>query len=108
MVIDFNRPNGAGAPSGSRSTVQAGERSDKTEAKAAEPGLPTTPSSGSGESVELSATALQLQQVRDRLSEQPDVDQARVERLRQAIADGSYQVDSQRVAARLLAFESSR
>ena len=66
------------------------------------------PAAESGESVRFSAEVQHLQQITDQLREQPEVDAARVERLRQSIADGSYQVDSQRLAGKLLAFESQR
>jgi negative regulator of flagellin synthesis FlgM len=39
------------------------------------------------------------------VAEVPQVDQARVDVLRQALADGSYQVDPNAVADKLLAFE---
>ena len=102
MVIDFQRPNSASAPAGiPRST-------------AAQPSAPinetasVAPSAESGESVRFSAEVQQLQQISDQLREQPEVDAARVERLRQSIADGSYQVDSPRLAGKLLAFEAQR
>jgi len=36
----------------------------------------------------------------------PSTDEERIAKLRQAIADGSYQVDSKRLAAKLVAFET--
>ncbi|EIK53816.1 negative regulator of flagellin synthesis FlgM [Stutzerimonas stutzeri TS44] len=109
MVIDFNRPNSALGSTATRSgTVQGNER------PAAQPASDdTAPATGNaaapaGESVQLSPEAQRLQQAVDKLNDQPSVDQERVAKLRQAIADGSYQVDSQRVASKLLAFETQR
>jgi negative regulator of flagellin synthesis FlgM len=108
MVIDFNRPNStAAAPSG-RGAVQGNERTNSPLPGAAGDAPKTNTSASTGDTVQLSPEAQRLQQAADKLNEQPAVDQERVAKLRQAIADGSYQVDSQRVAAKLLAFETQR
>ncbi|AYC32487.1 flagellar biosynthesis anti-sigma factor FlgM [Pseudomonas cavernae] len=112
MVIDFNRPNTA-APSstGRTSGTQAGARNEAVGTSQTAPAQVSAEQAQTpkvGESVQLSQEAQQLQQVTEKLSAQPVVDKERVERLKQAIADGSYQVDSQRVASKLLDFESQR
>ena len=107
MVIDFTRLNNTPSTSGSTRTNGAKE---SVEAKA-QP-LPAkaeqASASQSGESVHLSNEAQQLQKVTDSLRDQPVVNKARVAELKQAIADGSYTVDSNRVASKLLNFEAER
>lgn len=113
MVIDFNRLNNASSPTGSG---RAGNAQASNSKEAASTSLPTatqaageqTSAAKSGESVQLSREAQQLQKVSDKLRDLPTVDKERVAKLKQAIADGSYQVDSQRVAGKLLDFESQR
>ncbi|MGA6106332.1 flagellar biosynthesis anti-sigma factor FlgM [Pseudomonas solani] len=114
MVIDFNRLNNAATPPGTGRTSNA-QSGGKNEAVA---GSTTTPSqtasadaaktAKTGENVQLSSDAQNLQKATDKLRDLPTVDKERVEKLKQAIADGSYQVDSQHVASKLLDFESQR
>lgn len=115
MVIDFNRPNNVSSPSQSTSG-RAGSTQSSNASDALNPGksapAPTTPSqpntAKSGESVHLSSEAQNLQKVTEKLRDLPAVNKEQVARLKQAISDGSYQVDSQRVASKLLDFESLR
>ena len=57
------------------------------------------------DAVSLSTDARVLLDVQQRLSEQPVVDQQRVETIRQALSEGSYRVDVSRLAESLLAQE---
>lgn len=114
MVIDINRLNNATTPanSGRAGSAQAGGQKEAVGSKqpsTAQNSLEQAPQAGkSGESVQLSREAQQLQKVSEKLRDQPAVDKERVAQIKQAIADGSYQVDSQRVASKLLNFESQR
>ncbi|KHL76013.1 flagellar biosynthesis anti-sigma factor FlgM [Pseudomonas putida] len=103
MVIDFSRLNNS--PS-----ITGGVRGNAAPGDADKSGETTAPksASASGEAVHLSQEAQQLQKVSDKLRDQPVVDNARVAQLKQAIADGSYQVDAGRVASKLLDFEAQR
>ncbi len=104
MVIDFNRLNSGNAVS-STSRTSSTKETGKTEAVVAPGALVKT---SSGESVKLSSEAQQLQKISDKLGDLPTVNSARVAELKKAIADGSYQVDSNRVASKLLNFEAQR
>lgn len=105
MVIDFNRLNSS-TTVGSTTRTASTKEAAKTEATAAVSG--TSSVHGSGEAVHLSSEAQQLQKISDSLRDQPVVNSSRVAELKQAIADGSYKVDSNRVASKLLNFEAQR
>ncbi|TFY85565.1 flagellar biosynthesis anti-sigma factor FlgM [Pseudomonas kairouanensis] len=104
MVIDFSRLNNTQALPGSTRTTGAKDSVEAQSPAKAE----QASASQSGESVHLSNEAQQLQKVTDSLRDQPVVNKARVAELKQAIADGSYKVDSNRVASKLLNFEAER
>jgi negative regulator of flagellin synthesis FlgM len=105
MVIDFNRLNSGTAVSGTTRTGNTKE-TGKTDATVAT--VASEKTSSTGESVKLSSEAQQLQKITDKLGDLPTVNSARVAELKQAIADGSYKVDSNRVASKLLNFETQR
>jgi negative regulator of flagellin synthesis FlgM len=111
MVIDFNRLNSATpANSGRTGSTQSGSRSEAvTNASASLPVTPEKTDGGkSGETVKLSSEAQQIQQAADKMRDLPTVDKERVAKLKQAIVDGTYQIDSERVASKLINFESQR
>ncbi|MBA6114533.1 MULTISPECIES: flagellar biosynthesis anti-sigma factor FlgM [Pseudomonas] len=104
MVIDFSRLNNSpsitGGVRGNTATGNADKAGETHEAPKS--------AGASGEAVHLSQEAQQLQKISDKLRDQPAVDSARVAQLKQAIADGSYQVNAGRVASKLLDFEAQR
>ena len=57
------------------------------------------------ESVKLSGEARNIIQIESKLKDIPEIDQARVERIRSAVAKGEYHVDPRRVALRFLEVE---
>ncbi len=59
-------------------------------------------SGADGDSVELSQEALVLKRLETQIIASPDVDTSRVESIRQAIEDGSYTIDADSIAAKIL------
>lgn len=105
MVIDFNTSSAGGAARSNQSNATGGKRDLAAD-------LPATDTQGAGQAatadsqVKLSSQAQQLQAIEERLRDLPEMDSARVEQIRQAIAEGSYQPDSSRIADKLIALES--
>jgi negative regulator of flagellin synthesis FlgM len=80
---------------------------DKTQSApnlASQPQTPVPQGSGSvpGE-VEITPTAQLLAGLSQQIADAPDVDQTRVDAVRQALGGGAYQIDSSRIADGLLA-----
>jgi len=62
--------------------------------------------SSTADTVSLSDNAVQLGKLENSVVSTPVVDTQRVEQVKQAIKDGSYEVDPARVADKLMQFES--
>jgi negative regulator of flagellin synthesis FlgM len=58
------------------------------------------------DTVVLTDMAARLQSLEQKLANQSDVDQAHVDRVRDAISSGEYRVDPDRVADKMMDFES--
>ncbi len=65
-----------------------------------------TGKSSATDTVSLSDNAVQLGKVEHSVATTPVIDTQRVEQLKQAIANGSYEVDAKQVADKLMQFES--
>jgi negative regulator of flagellin synthesis FlgM len=105
MVLDFNRLSNSQSV-GSTSRTSATKETGKTDAPATIKAPADVKSTG--ETVHLSSEAQKLQTITEKLGDLPVVNSARVAELKQAIADGTYVVDSKRVASKMLNFESQR
>ena len=80
------------APGGATAPVHTADVADKSD----------NPGAASGVPVQITGTARHLAALEQSIRELPAVDEARVAAVRGRLADGSYQVDPQRVADRLL------
>lgn len=63
-------------------------------------------SSSSGENVSFTQTAELLRNAESKIAEQPVVDTQKVEALKKAIAEGSYEFDAAKTAENIMAFEN--
>lgn len=107
MAINFKNPN---TPTTPNNSISKGSTQSVVKTNSQAPSKASNPEQANktllaGEFVQLSKDARQLQNVAEKIAHQPSVDSERVAQLKQAIADGSYQIDNERVASRLLGFE---
>jgi negative regulator of flagellin synthesis FlgM len=102
MPTDINgfRPQTLGTKDSKAST-----RPDPSTGRVGSAPNPSAPASGATDSVSLTDTATRLQHLDELLANAPEIDRARVDELRQAIADGRYKVDTVHVADKLIALE---
>lgn len=100
MVIDFRSVTGSTQVSSTARTSGSKAVGAVDDVK----GVKET--SQAGESVQLSDVAQHMKKVTENLGTDAPVNAARIAELKQQIASGSYQVDSSRVASKMLSFES--
>lgn len=105
MTVDFNgignNPVNNPGPQADRS-----QGNQKTPQPAADQARSQAPAAR-GENVNLSAQAKELKQFEQRLEDYPEVDDARVEQIRAALADGNYKIDAEKVAQKMLDMDDS-
>jgi len=102
IMSDINNIKTAGQPglNSPRNAVNSRENRDGVKAEGVQAGAPHT------DKVSLTDTATQLQSLQQTLADAPIVNNERVEALRAAVADGSYQVDATELAQNMINFES--
>lgn len=102
MAIDFNSVNNtpANAPKPVSKDRNGGApaQPDRDKAQAA-------PQQGAN--VSISDNARSLTEAQSALAQQPEIDDSKVESIRQALQDGSFQIDAEEVAQKMLDMDNS-
>ncbi|MAT64210.1 MAG: flagellar biosynthesis anti-sigma factor FlgM [Gammaproteobacteria bacterium] len=103
MATEINNISGSMVGNvGAGTGTQAGQGT--AENKAAESqGNPAS----SRDTVSLTPQAQQLRDLESRIADLPEVDSNRVNTIRDAIANGSYEIDANRIAEKLMQFEGA-
>ena len=90
----------SGIRSGGRIETERKDKSSETSSESA-----SSSSRAISDSVEFSAAAQQLSSLQAELASLAAVDMGKVDEIRQAISNGSYKIDAQKIADSLLALE---
>lgn len=100
MANTINRLSGNAAQSVGTSRSSQQSRRDTALAT-------STPQSEGGDQVQITNTAAQLSAIGQGLSASSPIDEARVARISQALADGTYSISAQQIASGLLQSEDA-
>ena len=101
MVIEFNGlPPSKPPKAGADAPVKTGREDAKAQQGESE-------GPAAADKISLTDAVSRLQKLEQRLADLPVVDSQRVEALKKTIAEGSYNVDAERVAQELLALEGT-
>lgn len=97
MVIDTNNINSSGGANRSRSSAPVVTNSTKTQTAPV-----ATPEPSAKDNVVLSSEAQNLVRLQAKISNLPDVNLDRVAAIKQAIADGRFEINPERIAENML------
>ena len=78
---------------------------EKPQGTAEQANTVSKPANPSGDKVDMSAEAKKLQDIEAGLKRLPEVDHEKVAQIKDALREGSYSVDTQRLAAKIAHFE---
>jgi|SRR5690554_636441 len=104
MSVNFNGIN-PNDPGSLRSKNDAVGQTRKAATQPSAPPAEPSPAKVQGDQVSFSSQARDLKELENSVRQLPDVDQDKVARIKAALADGSYQIDNERLASKLLSFE---
>ncbi|WP_297794598.1 flagellar biosynthesis anti-sigma factor FlgM [uncultured Marinobacter sp.] len=103
MSVDFNGI-GPGQVNTQRTTADKSGSTQNTQA----PEQAKSQAQGArGENVNLSSQAKNLKQLEQKLGDYPEMDDGRIEQIRAALADGSYKIDAEKLAQKMLEMDES-
>jgi negative regulator of flagellin synthesis FlgM len=93
-----NLTNGVGGGGQPRSTEKSGSSGSQTKA--------ADTVNTSKTDVSLSAQSKSIQQIEAEVAKMPDIDNATVERIKGALANNEYKIDYERIAGKMIKFDS--
>lgn len=105
MPVNFNGINNGSVNPQRPGTADRADSAASKPASSAEQTRDTTASRNEG--VNLSNRAKAMKQAEQQLHEQPEIDDARVAQIRQALEDGTYKVDAKQLAQKMLEMDKS-
>ncbi|GGY72512.1 flagellar biosynthesis anti-sigma factor FlgM [Cellvibrio zantedeschiae] len=97
MVIDTNNINSSGGANRSRSSAPVATTSTKTQSAPV-----ATPEPSTKDNVVLSSEAQNLVRLQAKIGSLPDVNLDRVAAIKQAIAEGRFEINPERIAENML------
>ena len=98
MTNDINGLNGA-------NSYRASLRNDKSNTDNSTENQASASNPGEG-SVKISQQARQLNDIQQALLDTPEVDQAKVDAIRQSIENGEYEINSSKIAEKMIELDS--
>ncbi|KPQ01724.1 flagellar biosynthesis anti-sigma factor FlgM [Marinobacter sp. HL-58] len=105
MSVDFNGI-GPGQVNTQKTTADKSSGTQNTQPSAGEQAK-TQAQSARGENVNLSSQAKDLKQLEQKLGNYPEMDDERIEQIRTALENGSYKIDAEKLAQKMLEMDES-
>ena len=105
MSVDLNGI-GPGQVNTTRTTADKASGNQTSQAPSGEQAKAQSPAAR-GENVNLSNQAKNLKQLEQKLGDYPEMDDDRIEQIRSALENGTYKVDAQKLAQKMLEMDES-